>query len=178
MECTVVVSAAVVRSKFSTILLAIAAQAQNTLNVTSNQVLIGMGDDDPPYDAQPDTYMILKPGPFTLDQKKAASNGRVLANVNQRLMIDVFNRNNLDEPDRATSALTDSTLGFLDKLAEVYNALHIFPPSDAVADWINEQPMRLIGGTALERIKDKPGWSKCRTEWDVYYCLALNQSMQ
>lgn len=164
-----------VRSKLSTILLATRDKlvAESVFDNTDLAV-IALRMNPPVMGLQTDAYAITFPLSFFADQAWVAGGGRYASAVRGRLNVYPRNRNALDPAYQAESWLTDPSLGILDKINSVVDALQGVLLEDKDGNSILNEPMRLVYWGEPHHKYEVPDWGDVVIEFEVFFTMALN----
>lgn len=173
--------ATVVRTKLSTILLAIKAQVMTVFGWPAERVLISARreEEDEPH-LQADQYVRIKPLGSS-PEPCWDGGGRINCQAKRRVRATLWTRLALDSPNEDQEWLTNASLGHLDTEHALFDALAGFQPSDGFENWlvtlpIEPGPANEPAGPAAKRNND--GWGKSATEFTVTYMMDLDQSRQ
>ncbi len=166
----------VLRSKFSTILLAVQARLVAKLGFPLERVLVSKKD--PPFFAQGDQFVVVRPRGFRVSEPIVGAAGRVDTRIMRRFTVTLWTRLVLDETDRDTEWLTDPTLGHLDQENAVIDAVQIFWPATSGDDLLTTYPIRLVDGSEPGELPSAKEWGASTLTFEAQYEISLDQSEQ
>ncbi len=92
-------------------------------------------------------YGVIVPGGMSVDQSQVAGGGRANTSVEWTVSVWVVQQLMLDQGDADDEFLTHSTLGVMQKIDEVMEALHLYDIPDTLnptSDLLLNEPMRAL----------------------------------
>lgn len=166
----------VVRSKLSTILLAI--QARVMLKMAWPEERVGISK-RVPIKPQAEQFVQIWPSSQTTHEPVRKGAGRIDTRVTRRVQVRLYTRLAVDTAGDDTHWLTDPLpLGHLDTEHALIDALELFAPEDAAGNWLLYEPMRLQPASEPEKDDAEPEWGSSLMEYDVSFVLDLDQAIQ
>lgn len=167
-----------IKTKLSLVLLAVRQRLIDRNVLPADRLYIALRM-NPPLHVQADLYGIILPLTQTVDVENFDGGSRYNTLVHGRLNVYLRNRTAVDQAYQDFYSLTDASVGILDKLHSVYQALCSFQCDDTVAgDALLEEPMRLIFANEPRKDYDNPEWLEAMAEFEITYRLDLTITTQ
>jgi len=164
-----------IKTKLSTILLAIRERLIDRKVFPADRIWLSLRM-NVPFHSQADQYCIILPLTQTVDTDVWDGASRYGTLMHGRINVYIRSRLALDQAYRDDFWLTDSTLGALDKLHQVLDALVSFVPEEQDSDTILAEPMRLLFTNEPRKDYDNPEWGEVMAEFEISYRLDLTIS--
>lgn len=175
---------AVVKTKLSAIFRAIRARIVEKANIPIERVHASLRMNPPTHTPAPD-YVTILPLTQTADKAMVEGGGRYTKLFTGRMNVYVRWQVMLDEAYMDDVALTgveggeggegpaaafgDPTIGVMDKIDAIEDALEMFLPEDAAGNGILVEPMRQVFVGEPHKNYEANEWGDVVTEWEIKY---------
>ncbi len=172
--------ATVIRANLSAIIPAVLTRLGEISGFPPERVILSQVQ-ELPFNAQADQILWLRIEDFRPDEAIFDGSGRIDARAEHTLAVRVRTRLGLDENDRDYARMLDASLGHLDLVDVVLNALWGFQPTDTGDDtgnWYVTEPMKWKSAQGPQRDRVDPNWAQTVLLFRMVRTADLDQSYQ